>query len=124
MFLVSSGGCSTPLQLEARSAGTFICCITMTLMQHITLNDLQHFKKEILLAIKQALREERSSAPQLKDQWLKTHQVRRLLGISPTTLHMLRKKEILPFTKLNGVYFYLLDDINAILHKYKNRKDP
>ena len=50
-----------------------------------------------------------------KDQLLKSHQVERLLGISTSTLHRLRKKGILPGVKVGGILFYREEDILKLL---------
>lgn len=50
-----------------------------------------------------------------KDQLLKSHQVERLLGISTSTLHRLRKKGILTGVKIGGILFYREEDILKVL---------
>jgi hypothetical protein len=65
----------------------------------ITIEDLQNFKKELIEEIKNLLNQ-RQTTPIRK--WLKSHEVRRLLTVSPGTLQNLRVNGTLPFTKIGG----------------------
>lgn len=88
----------------------------------ITLEDLENFKHQMLEEIKALLSQRQQSQPQ---RWLKSHQVRRLLTISPGTLQHLRVKGMLPFTKVGGVIFYDLLDIEKMLLEGKqNTQQP
>jgi hypothetical protein len=84
----------------------------------ITLEDLQNFKKELIDEIKKLLGE-RSTTTQTR-KWLKSHEVRRLLTISPGTLQHLRVNGTLPFTKIGGVIYYDHDDIQKMLNDNKH----
>jgi hypothetical protein len=84
--------------------------------QIVTLADLADFKIELLADFKKLLRENRG---QPTKKWLKSHEVRKLLDISPGTLQHLRVNGTLPFTKIGSVIFYDYDDIQAML---QNRK--
>jgi hypothetical protein len=84
----------------------------------ITLEDLQNFKKELIDEIKKLL-SERSTTTQAR-KWLKSHEVRRLLTLSPGTLQHLRVSGTLPFTKIGGVIFYDYEDIQKMLERNKN----
>ncbi|RAW01581.1 MerR family transcriptional regulator [Pseudochryseolinea flava] len=82
----------------------------------LTIEDLEAFKNQLLAEIKSLL----ASLPtNSKQRWLKSHQVRRLLTISPGTLQHLRITGVIPFTKLGGVIFYDLEDIQKILIERK-----
>ena len=83
----------------------------------ITPEDLQNFKLELLEEIKKILTQ-RPITPTRK--WLKSHEVRRLLTLSPGTLQNLRINGTLPFTKIGGVIFYDHDDIQKMLEKHKH----
>ena len=48
-------------------------------------------------------------------QWLKSSEVRKMLGISHGTLQNLRITRSLPYTKLGGIMFYKSEDIEKIL---------
>src|SRR5688572_24070261 len=83
----------------------------------ITLEDLQNFKKELIEELKNLLAQ-RHTTPVRK--WLKSHEVRRLLTISPGTLQNLRVNGTLPFTKIGGVIYYDYEDIQKMLCDHKN----
>ena len=48
-------------------------------------------------------------------KWLRSVEVRKLLGISPGTLQNLRINGTLRFTKVGSIMYYKLEDINEIL---------
>ncbi len=84
----------------------------------ITTEDLYEFKMELLEDIKQLLNQH-SGNPSKK--WLKSPEVRELLGISPGTLQNLRVNGTLPYTKVGGVLYYDYQEIMEVLEK--NRVD-
>lgn len=83
-----------------------------------TKQDLQNFKTEILEQIQKLILEPRSQTETLK-KWLKSHQVQRMLGISPGTLQNLRINGTIPYTKIGGVILYSPDDINQVMQRNK-----
>jgi hypothetical protein len=84
----------------------------------ITVEDLQNFKRELIEEIKKLLGERTGTTPVRK--WLKSHEVRRLLTISPGTLQHLRVNGTLPFTKIGGVIFYDYEDVQKMLQENKS----
>jgi len=88
--------------------------------QLITVNDLLSFKAELLADIKKVVKE-LSGEPTKK--WLKSFEVRKVLGISPNTLTNMRINGTLPFTKIGGVIYYDYEDIQEMLaaNKVKSR---
>ena len=82
----------------------------------VTLEDLQNFKKELIEELKNIL-SQRQTTPIRK--WLKSHEVRRLLTISPGTLQNLRVSGTLPYTKIGGVIYYDYEDIQKMLQEHK-----
>lgn len=80
--------------------------------QIITTDDLKEFKSELLDEISQLLKN-LTNEPSRK--WLKSQEVRKLLGISPGTLQNLRVNGTLPYTKVGGVIFYDFGDIRKML---------
>ncbi|MDX9882243.1 MAG: helix-turn-helix domain-containing protein [Prolixibacteraceae bacterium] len=86
----------------------------------VTTDDLREFKLELLKEIKQILAAHHG---QPFKKWLKSYEVRKLLGISPGTLQNLRINGTLPFTKVGGVIFYDSEDINKMMKEnlVKNR---
>lgn len=78
----------------------------------ITVGDLHDFHKQLLSEIRLLLKEFQG---QPVKKWLKTHEVRKLLSISPSTLQILRRKKAIPFTKIGGVLYYDAEAINRLL---------
>ncbi|HYF69486.1 MAG TPA: helix-turn-helix domain-containing protein [Ohtaekwangia sp.] len=80
--------------------------------QLITLGDLENFKKELLDEIKNLLQ---SHSSRTHKKWLKSPEVRTLLGISTGTLQTLRLNGSLNYSKLGGTIFYDYDDIAKLM---------
>ena len=80
----------------------------------ITTEDLREFKMELLDEIKQLLN---NQSGQVNKKWLKSPEVRELLGISPGTLQNLRINGTLPYTKVGGVLYYDYQEIMQVLEK-------
>lgn len=80
-------------------------------LEIITKEDLKQFKTEMLDEIKQLIKPE----DRQNKQWLKSAEVRKLLNISPGTLQNLRINGTLRFTKIGGMMYYKLEDINRLL---------
>lgn len=77
----------------------------------ITREDLKQFKNEMLIEIKQLLKPGQAQSK----QWLKSYEVRKLLNISPGTLQNLRLNGTLRYTKIGGLLYYKLEDIEKLL---------
>lgn len=86
----------------------------------ITMEDLQTFRQELLEDIRKLLSQLKSEP---SDRWFKTHEVRKLLGISQGTLQHLRNSGTLPFTKIGGVILYDYHDIEKMIQDHKNTRD-
>ncbi len=84
----------------------------------ITTEDLQAFKRDLLEAFKKIINEKHGHPIR---KWLKSHEVRRILTISPGTLQNLRVNGTLPFTKIGGVLYYDYEDIQKMLEKHNTR---
>ena len=80
----------------------------------ITTEDLYEFKMELFEEIKTILQNQ--LGPPAK-KWLKSHEVRKLLGISPGTLQNLRINGTLPYAKVGGVLYYDYAEIMGVLEK-------
>ena len=80
----------------------------------VTTDDLKKFKVEILDEFRKILKEHHG---QPAKKWLKSYEVRELLGISPGTLQNMRVNGTLPYTKIGGVMFYDFEDIKKMLEK-------
>jgi hypothetical protein len=85
----------------------------------ITTEDLWEFKMELLDDIKKLLS---NKSGQLTKKWLKSPEVRELLGISPGTLQTLRINGTLPYTKMGGVLYYDYQEIMQVFKKNKIHK--
>jgi ribonucleotide reductase beta subunit family protein with ferritin-like domain len=83
----------------------------MTAIELITKEDLREFKSELLTEIKQLMQPGQGQSK----KWLKSVEVRKLLGISPGTLQNLRINGTLRFSKVGSIMYYRLEDINKIL---------
>ena len=77
----------------------------------ITKEDLKQLKTEMLAEIRQLVKPEHRQSK----QWLKSAEVRKMLNISPGTLQNLRINGTLRFTKIGGMMYYKLEDINRLL---------
>lgn len=84
--------------------------------QLITIDDLQQFKKQLLDELITALKTQTGTIPK---KWMKSHEVRRLLKISPGTLQTLKSSGVIPYTKIGGVHFYDYGDIQQLLEAGK-----
>ncbi|MFB9843910.1 helix-turn-helix domain-containing protein [Mucilaginibacter ginsenosidivorans] len=84
--------------------------------QLVTLKDLDNFKNDLLSEVKRTIRE---SAGQPTKRWLKTNEVRKILGISITTLLTLRINGVLPYSKIGGVLYFDYDDILKVMEERK-----
>lgn len=80
----------------------------------ITREDLESFKKELFEEIRRYSPYMRKSTQEPKE-WLKSYEVRKLLGISAGTLQNLRLNGTLPYTKIGGLMYYRYDDIRKLL---------
>ncbi len=88
--------------------------------QLITVGDLQQFKKQLIEELVTTLKAQINLVPK---KWLKSHEVRRLLKISPGTLQTLKTSGIIPYTKIGGVHFYEYQDIEKVLQSGKTRSN-
>jgi len=77
----------------------------------LTREDLQQFGMQLLSALKEVLQQSKQSTK----QWLKSSEVRKMLGISHGTLQNLRITWSLPYAKLGGIMFYKYKDIEKVL---------
>ncbi|MFB5946374.1 helix-turn-helix domain-containing protein [Albibacterium profundi] len=88
--------------------------------QLLTIGDLENFKDEMLNEIKQIIKE---SKGQPGKKWLKSTEVKKLLGISHGFLQTLRDTGTLPYTKIGGSIYYDYEDIHAMMEAKKCNKE-
>jgi len=77
----------------------------------ITKEDLKNLKTGMLNEIRLLM----SPGQSENRKWLKSAEVRKLLGISPGTLQNLRINGTLRYTKIGGMMYYKMEDITTLL---------
>jgi Mn-dependent DtxR family transcriptional regulator len=82
--------------------------------QLVTAGDLEKFRQRLLLDVSQVLREQLAPMPK---RWLKSHEVRKLLKISPGTLHRLKAKGLIPYAQVGGIHLYEYEKIAEVVKK-------
>jgi hypothetical protein len=87
--------------------------------QLLTIGDLEDFKNTLFDEIKNLLKE--ANGQQAK-KWLRSSEVRKMLGVSPGTLQNLRINRMLTFSKVGGIVFYKYEDIISLLESNSNPK--
>lgn len=88
--------------------------------QLLTLGDLENFKDEMLNEISRIVKESQGTPGK---KWLKSCEVKSLLGISHGFLQTLRDTGTLPFTKIGGAIYYDYEDISLMMRAKKFGKD-
>ena len=78
----------------------------------ITTDDLREFKMELLDDIKALLAKQASG--KIK-KYLKSSEVMDMLQVSPGTLQNLRINGTLPYTKVGGIIYYDVDEIQKVM---------
>ena len=79
----------------------------------ITQEDLQKFRLQLLEDLSRML--SGVVQPQSNKEWLRSSEVRKMLGISHGTLQNLRIKNILQHRKVGGLMYYKYQDILKLL---------
>ena len=82
----------------------------MTPNDLLTRQDLEDFKKELFGMLTPLLGG--NVQPQ---KWLKNEDVKKMLQVSGGTVQNLRVNGSLPFTKIGGLYYYKLEDVEKML---------
>lgn len=77
----------------------------------MTKSDLMDFKSDLFKELKAFLAPEKP----IDKKWLRSNEVRKLLGISAGTLQTLRNNGTLSFTKIGGTMYYSMDGINRVM---------
>lgn len=84
--------------------------------QLITIADLENFKITLLESITKTIELQNGNT---NKKWLKSHEVRKLLQISPGKLQTLRSSGVLPYTRIGGIIYYDETDINNLFEDNK-----
>ena len=82
----------------------------------ITTDDLREFRFQLLSDIQEILKTKKNEEPK---KYLKSAQVRKMLGLSPNTLLNLRMNGTLPFSKIGGIVFFDRDDIIKMMKDHQ-----
>ena len=86
----------------------------------ITPDDLQAFREGLLEDIAGILERQKKIPPPPK--WLKAKEVQQLLKISPRTLHSMRAKGTLTYTRIGLTYYYDYADIQKMIEENRTRQ--
>lgn len=84
--------------------------------QLLTTEDLEVFKNNLLQEMKKIVKELVGNPGK---KWLKSFEVKKLLGISPGKLQNLRVNGTLPYTQIGGVILYDYEDIQKMLNAHR-----
>lgn len=85
----------------------------------ITKDDLQAFKQDVISEIQKLIKPKGANLQQ--KEWLKSYEVRKLLGISPGTLQQMRTNGTIEFTRIGGLMFYKYEDIMKLMENNKHK---
>ncbi len=80
--------------------------------QIVTVEDLEMMKKEILESIHRIGKESNLRSPVRR--WMKSAEVRALLGFSPGKLQAVRESGLLAYTKIGGNIYYDPEDLKKL----------
>lgn len=86
----------------------------------LTLDDLHNFKEELFRKLETIIPVPTAA----RKKWLKSYEVREMLGISPGTLQNMRINGTISYTKIGGLAFYDYDDIIQLMEGDKKAAKP
>lgn len=89
--------------------------------QLVTVKDLEEFRTKLLMDIKMMLE---GHLHKTTKRWMKSYEVRKMLGISAGTLQTLRNNGKIPFTKMGGLTFYDAAEIDLLLSNPDKQGSP
>jgi excisionase family DNA binding protein len=78
----------------------------------VTKEDLNEFRLVLLTDLTRLLKRPEPAQP-----WLKSYEVRKLLKISAGTLHRLRAKGVLPYSRVGGSFLYKYEDVQKLVER-------
>src|SRR5690606_37682630 len=85
--------------------------------QLVTLEDLEGLKLELLESMEKLIREK--FRDHKVKRWIKSAEVRKLLGFSPGKLQSIRQSGILPYTQIGGNIYYDPEDLAKLFNDRK-----
>ncbi len=80
--------------------------------QLITGQDLERFRQRLVIELTDVIKAQLHITPK---KWLKSHEVRNLLKISPGTLQHLKNTGEIPYSKIGGSHYYDYEIIQKLL---------
>ena len=83
----------------------------------LTQEDLQKFKTELFAELKTLL----SAVPNKQKKWLKSYEVREMLGISRGTLQHMSNNGTLSPSQIGGLMFFDYDEILKLMKETKKQ---
>lgn len=84
--------------------------------QLVTVADLEKFRVTLMMDMKMMIEGHLGKPPK---RWLKSHEVKKLLQISYSTLQMFRNSGKIPYTRIGGLIYYDATEIERILETQK-----
>jgi hypothetical protein len=85
----------------------------------MTKQDLQEFKEELLSEMKRMI----EGQPKIK-KWLKSHEVKNILGCSDSTLQNLRMNGTLEFGRVGGTVYFPYEAVLKLLDGSLQNSNP
>ncbi|MGQ1787510.1 helix-turn-helix domain-containing protein [Saccharicrinis sp. GN24d3] len=82
--------------------------------QIVTIGDLEEFRALLLKDLGKMMDQNNVNTGK---KWLRTYEVKEMLGVSQGTLQNLRNNGHLPFTKVGGIIFYESREVTKMLGK-------
>ena len=82
----------------------------------VTIEDLQKFRLQLINDLKELFQFPKNSTK----EWIRSGEVRILLKISPGTLQTLRVKGTLNPSKVGGIMYYRMEEIEKLLNSGKS----
>ena len=80
----------------------------------ILIQDPEKFLSDVIDGVSKLIKE---SGNHEEKRWLHSSEICRLLGISKSSLQTLRNKQLIPYSKLNGIYYYDQNEIDRLLNQ-------
>lgn len=87
----------------------------------LTTDDLQKFKEELFIELRQTLGKQIKQDVTKQREWLRTKEVCKMIGISLSKLQYMRDNNEIKYTRI-GALFYSADEINKLLSSGHDNK--
>lgn len=86
----------------------------------ITKEDLLEFKQELFSELRDIISPTSKPTTESGRQWLKSWEVKKMLGISAGTLQSMRINGTIAYTRVGGLIFYSYEDILKLMKPQGN----